>query len=384
MKAGMHSVDNILDLWHTPLLADRWASVVRICSFTSPPLGMVMDMGCTPRHGQFGLGVFELRHLGDGCIHRMVEPYESIVQTEEVRCLHWDLRAMDLAKTMGLLHMEGFEQFIARAPTRSPLSTAEVPRLTMQWIVPDDFSDASVLVMLRFHRGKAIPLDACYGFKSMFACRDSLILELDSPFAVHHYWALCTHFIPFSSRRALVHTDTSAEVWTTTMDRVMGEDSRETAVRLRWRASKHGGRPFATPSATSNALAASKRRGTTPISTCNFSTDVTIRGEMGKEDGQVLRLLMQHAIGVTGLHLQETDYTRAPKMGEYIHLATQSDSAPPGRVRVLLTSVEDVRRLYNALHGQTVQVGADRVGVVVDSDLVTGQAVPGNGLRSWA
>jgi hypothetical protein len=94
--------------------------------------------------------------------------------------------------------------------------------------------------------------------------------------------------------------------------------------------------------------------------------------------------LMQHAIGATGLQLQETDYQRAPKMGEYIHLATQSDSAPPGRVRVLLASAEDVRRLYNALHGQTVQVGADRVGVVVDNDLVTGQGVPGNGLRSWA
>ena len=69
------------------------------------------------------------------------------------------------------------------------------------------------------------------------------------------------------------------------MDRVMGEDSRETAVRLRWRASKYGGRPFATPSATSNALAASKRRGTAPISTYNFTTDVTIRGEVGKEEG---------------------------------------------------------------------------------------------------
>ena len=51
---------------------------------------------------------------------------------------------------------------------------------------------------------------------------------------------------------------------------------------------------------------------------------------------------------------------------------------------VLLASAEDVRRLYTALHGQTVQVGADRVGVVVDNDLVTGQGVPGNGLRSWA
>lgn len=112
--------------------------------------------------------------------------------------------------------------------------------------------------------------------------------------------------------------------------------------------------------------------------------DVEIRGEVGKEDAQVMSLLMQHAISVTGLQLQETDYGRAPRIGEYIHLAIQNSSAPPGKLRVLLSSGEEIRRLYNALHGQTVQVGADKVGVVVGNDLLDGQCVPGNGLRSWA
>ena len=89
--------------------------------------------------------------------------------------------------------------------------------------------------------------------------------------------------------------------------------------------------------------------------------DVEIRGEVGKEDGQVMSLLMQHVISATGLQLQETDYGRAPRTGEYIHLATQHSSAPPGKLRVLLSSAEEVRRLYNALHGQTVQVGLDKV-----------------------
>jgi len=50
---------------------------------------------------------------------------------------------------------------------------------------------------------------------------------------------------------------------------------------------------------------------------------------------------------------------------------------------VLLSAADEVRRLYNALPGQTLQVGSDRVGIVVGNDLIDGQQVPGNELRSW-
>ena len=177
----------------------------------------------------------------------------------------------------------------------------------MQWLLPDTISDEEVLVLLRYHRGVALPLDTCYGLKSMYSCRDSLILEFDSPMVIHHYWSLSSQLIPYSSRRALVYTHADTEVWSNKMDRVMGEDDKETSVKLRWRASKHGGRPFATPAATSKALAASKRRGAAPLSIHNFMAEVEIRGEVGKEDGQVMSLLMQHVISATGLQLQETD-----------------------------------------------------------------------------
>ena len=115
----------------------------------------------------------------------------------------------------------------------------------------------------------------------------------------------------------------------------------------------------------------------------HFNADVAVQGEVGKEDGQVLSLLMQHVAHSTGLAIQETDYTRAPKVGEYVHLASQDPTAPPAKLRVLLGSADDVRRLYNALHGQTLQVGNDRVGIVVGNDLIDGQRVPGNELRIW-
>ena len=100
--------------------------------------------------------------------------------------------------------------------------------------------------------------------------------------------------------------------------------------------------------------------------------------------GQVLSLLMQHVVSATGLARAETDYSRAPRVGEFVHLASQDPSAPPGKLRVHLGSADEVRKLYNALHGQTVMVGSDRVGILVGNELVDGWRVPGNELRSWA
>ena len=55
--------------------------------------------------------------------------------------------------------------------------------------------------------------------------------------------------------------------------------------------------------------------------------------------------------------------------------------APPGRVRLLLSGEDDVRRVYAGLHGQTLQVGADLIGIAVANDAVEALRRPGNGRR---
>eukprot|EP00959_Pyramimonas_sp_CCMP1952_P020950 441830-Pyramimonas_sp.AAC.1 len=79
---------------------------------------------------------------------------------------------------------------------------------------------------------------------------------------------------------------------------------------------------------------------------------------------------MQHVIQATGLQLTECNYTSPPEPGQFQHLATADPSAPPGRVRAFLASLEDVRRVYAALQGQTVKIGIDTVAIEVTSDIV--------------
>ena len=97
-----------------------------------------------------------------------------------------------------------------------------------------------------------------------------------------------------------------------------------------------------------------------------------------------MRLLMHHLIASTGLQIAETQYDRAPRVGEFIHLASQDASAPPGRMRVLLENAEAVRKVFAPLNGQMIQVGHDFVGIEVSNDVVDGQLVPGGQQRRRA
>ena len=163
------------------------------------------------------------------------------------------------------------------------------------------------------------------------------------------------------------------------MDAVLQEDSTEASARLKWRPSRLGGRTIATPSAVPGALAAARRRANACGSQLDFVTDVTLKGEVGREDGVVVRLLMQHLVQSVGLQVVETDYGRDPKIGEFIRLASKDTTAPAGRVRLLLASRDEVRKVFAALHGQTIQVGQDYVGIEVANDAEDAQRRPGNG-----
>ena len=102
------------------------------------------------------------------------------------------------------------------------------------------------------------------------------------------------------------------------------------------------------------------------------------------EDGATLRLLVQHAVDTLGLDLRETDYARESRPGEFVHLATKDPLQPPNVIRLLLRDQDEVRRIISALHGQSILVGRDRVGIQVHNDYVAMQGLPGDCRRGRA
>ena len=168
------------------------------------------------------------------------------------------------------------------------------------------------------------------------------------------------------------------------MDATCQEDSTDVGARLKWKPSRHGGGTVAHTSAVPQALAAARRRGQDSKVHRDFLTDVSSLGEVGREGGAVVRRQRDHLIQTADLQLQDTDYGREARLRDYVHLATQDAMHPPGRVRLLLGSRDDARKVYAALDGQTLRVGQDLVGIAVSNGMEEALGLLGNGRRGRA
>ena len=376
---GMSTVEGVTDLWWHPLLGDKWAPLVREIIFTTMPLEMITSAPTGPRVRVSGLAVFHLRCEGPRTPPRLLNPHAPLLQLPVVPAIKLDVQALDLPKVIALLQAPPYVDLLIRHPRRSVLSTKEVPRVLVDIIIPASYTDLYTHMLFSQLQRQGLPNDAFWCHHSIFANGDAKILEVGSANNAHLFWELCSELVAVSRTKILVISDASAEIWTSVMDRAMQEDTSETHFKLKWKPSRNGGRTIATPTATTAALAASRRQGNCVASSRDFFTDVAIQGEVGREDGEVMRLLMTHLVRATGLDIKETDYSRDPKSGEFYHLASKDPISPPGRLRLYLRDQDEVRKVYAALHNQTVQVGQDYVAITVSNDLVEGARVPGNG-----
>ena len=168
------------------------------------------------------------------------------------------------------------------------------------------------------------------------------------------------------------------------MDTLCKEGELSIISKLRWKASKFGGRPYATPTATSSALAASRRRKNKAGKEgqfVDFITEIRVNGEMGMHEKNTMDTLIQHLSFATGLNLTAHVDNAKTTAGTWKHLASYDPAAPQGRSRLYLESKEEVRKVYEALHGQLLQVGADCISVTVHNDMIEASPLTGNGGR---
>ena len=231
-------------------------------------------------------------------------------------------------------------------------------------------------------RRKLLPPGTFFGNTSLFSSSDAAILEFNGAGGFHHFWPLCIQMIPMNDRKFLITTDATEETWKNMMNDVMSNDQKTAANKLKWKPSKNGGRTIATPSNTSSALAAGKRRGNKTHSTMDKVADIIVKGELGKEDASVLKRILDHACNATGLDIKEAVDPNQPNAGEYVHVASRDAGAPAGRLRVLLKSVDEVRKVFVALHGQAIKVNEDSIGIEVVNDVMTLEIASGNDPRT--
>ena len=76
---------------------------------------------------------------------------------------------------------------VLRDPTRSPLSTAEVPRVELHLVFPRVAADLDILMLLQRIRTTSLGSDAFYRLRSIFGADDTMILEVGNSYSVRHY-----------------------------------------------------------------------------------------------------------------------------------------------------------------------------------------------------
>ncbi|CAK0847085.1 unnamed protein product, partial [Prorocentrum cordatum] len=255
LRAGMDTASDIMDLWWSPLLGDRWASIVKGCFFVPHPFEMVLPGWNSPRHTQMGLAVFNLAFTGAKSVPRVMTFKPAIL----------GLRAV-----------------------------------TVDLLFPDGVDQLAQFLQLRHLRRPEFPESAFFGSTLMYSDPDAMTLEINGSASLHHYW-----------QRPKLRNNVTDHI-----------------------------------------------------------ADIQVQGEVGQEDGDVLRRIFMHACSATGLALAETAQDAVPK--------------PGGRLRILLSSTAEVRKVHAALHGQTVRAGTYNVVVEVMNAQMHLGSLPGNGRRGRA
>ena len=246
----------------------------------------------------------------------------------------------------------GIPRQAIREPRRSPVSSAERPRLELRVIVSSSTADFNVVALLRGLRSSPEGQHIVFGLQALYGADDACILEVGNPLHFSHFWPLCTQMVFLTSRKAIVYTDASELSWIQSMDACLNIDPLACSSKLRWKSAAKGGRTLATPSHTGPTLSASKRAGGRQASTLDNATVLSFTGEVGVEDTQVLVRLLEHVVDATKLPIVAAADPSSPQLGEFAPLVGPDGAIEPGRLKVILNTRAEVVQLHEALHAR--------------------------------
>ena len=381
---GASSVAQFLDLWSHPLLGERHAALVKDISLLPQPVEFVLPGAHGPRHVRQGLACFRVARTGSRSVPALVLPRTPLTQAAGTAVLVADLPTEQLYGFLQGMASPEFSTITVRNPTRSVGSNDEIPRTKVDLMLPPGLSSIGVELLLRRLRRQVLSPETAIGNKELYTADDALIMECHSPAVLAQANPLCSEALFLSADRLLVRTEASTDTWVELMDRLCRSGELTIISKLRWKASRFGGRPSAVPTATSSALAASRRRkgktGKAP-QPIDYVTEVRVNGDPGLQDKRIFDDLIAHICRHAGLQLKAFGADAGHQAGTWKHLASYDETAPPGRGRLYLSSKEEVMKVHAALHGQVVQVGSDWLAVTVHNDLLEAAPLTGNGGR---
>ena len=378
---GANTTSHYLDLWRHALLGEKHALLVKNVHLITQPVEYILPGSRGPPHLHQGLACFRLDRTGPRQAPTIFRPAVPLFTARQTFAIIVDSPMDGISVFLQRMARITSWGFTVRDPVRSASSTTTQPRATMEILIPHSTTPLMLEMMVRDLKLHALRPNMYIGHKDLYTADDALILECLAPSVMERAWPLCSEAIFLTAKEVLIRTSASADTWTELLDVLCREGELNIISEIRWKASRFGGRPWATPSATTGALAASRRRqnkANSPEQLADFITDVRVNGETGLQDKEIMDTLFAHVCTAAGLTLQKHTAGSDVVLGTWKHLASYDPAATPGRARLYLQSKAEVMRVHAALHGQLLQVGADTA-ITVHNDLMDVAPLQGNG-----
>ena len=73
LRAGVTTAENVMDLWWSPLLGEKWAAIIKGYSFTPFPFELVLPGNNGPIHDRMGLAIFQIAFEGPRSIPQVLD-----------------------------------------------------------------------------------------------------------------------------------------------------------------------------------------------------------------------------------------------------------------------------------------------------------------------
>ncbi len=370
---GCDDVETIRDLWWHPLMGEKWAPHVKQMDLLPMPMEYVQEGPVCPRVELRGLAIFTINTNMARQLAKVVRPEAPLFEVEDLPSYLLDFPSDSIERAYNIINNKDFGSTRFSQLRRSPSSTDDNRRLQVEIRFPRGTSVLDMEMAMRQLRRGTLPRDFTYGAKGLFADRTALIMETNHPMAAIKAWECCSGMVFINNEKILLHTDLEAEQWTNTMDRLMNEDPAAAILKLKWRCSRMGGRPFASPSLHNqqNAAVRNTKGGTARMDgRLRDVTDIQLVGMPSQDEADIMRQLMDHLANASGIQLKEAIGQQSGQ-GTWRRANELDPTAPAGRVRLHLSSEDEAKKIHQLLHGRSIKVGADFIGVQVMNDAAT-------------
>ena len=231
------------------------------------------------------------------------------------------------------------------------------------------------------------PEGVLVGMRNIYKNMAALLMEITSWDVTKHIQPLCEDIVALSPKWAIVRTVVKAERWSEILTDLMRNDPYSCILRLQWRQSYHGGRPWALPAAISQQVQAvcvqAKERlsGRCASAAASQESTISINGNLGPNPVELIRHMLNSIQAKLGFPLREVPDVDHMSVGDWAIHFLPSSQVPSGKVKVVLANSLSARELKKAAHNQSVTVGGEAVAVQVSNVMMT--PLPGSEGNRW-